>query len=154
MSANAYCRCWVHIVWGTLDGQPLLDEIARAKVSVYLTEYAASRSIPVRVTYVGSDHAHAVIDLPTNQTIEDVVHLLKGSSSHWINENKLTAETFAWATGYQAFSVSHTIIGNVGGYLANQPELHKTKSFQDEMREFAAHHDMAFPKQAPRKGNR
>ncbi|HUW31868.1 MAG TPA: transposase [Planctomycetota bacterium] len=150
MSTNSYCRCWVHIVWATLDGQPLLDEIARAKVSVYLTEYAASRSIPVRVNYIASDHAHTVIDLPTNQTIEDVVHLLKGSSSHWINENKLTPVTFAWDKGYQAFSVSHTIIGNVAGYLAKQPETHKTKSFRDEMKEFAQHHGMPFP----RRGNR
>ncbi len=32
------------------------------------------------------EHVHTLIDLPTNKTIEEVVQLFKGGSSHWINE--------------------------------------------------------------------
>jgi len=41
----------------------------------------------MKVNYVNSDHVHAVIDLPTNMTIEDVARLLKGELSSWINNN-------------------------------------------------------------------
>lgn len=34
----------------------------------------------------GQDRTHALIDLPTNLTIEQVIHLFKGSSSHWISQ--------------------------------------------------------------------
>ena len=42
---------------------------------------------------------------PTSKTIEDAVQLLKGSSSHWVNENNLVSGKFAWGRGYGAFSV-------------------------------------------------
>jgi len=35
-----------------------------------------------------------LIDLPTSKSIEEVVQLLQGSSSHWINENRLLREGF------------------------------------------------------------
>ena len=51
----------------------------------------------MKINYLNADHTHALIDLPTNKTIEEVIHLFKGSSSHWINENRLIKGRFAWA---------------------------------------------------------
>ena len=51
----------------------------------------------MKINYFNADHTHALIDLPTNKTIEEVIHLFKGSSSHWINENRLIKGRFAWA---------------------------------------------------------
>jgi len=43
----------------------------------------------MKINYVNPEHVHTLIDLPTNKTIEEVVQLFKGGSSHWINEEKL-----------------------------------------------------------------
>ena len=41
------------------------------------------------INFVNADHVHALIDLPTGLSIEKVVQLLKGSSSHWVNSSEL-----------------------------------------------------------------
>jgi REP element-mobilizing transposase RayT len=88
----------------------------------------------MKVNYVNSDHVHAVIDLPTNMTIEDVARLLKGELSSWINNN--IDFKFNWATGYAAFSVSESKLDKVIKYILDQEEHHKNKSFAEEYDEF------------------
>lgn len=76
------------------------------------------------------------IDLPTNLTIEQVVQLLKGSSSHWINEQKMLRGKFAWGRGYGAFSVSQSEVERVARYIAGQQEHHRKKTFAEEYEQF------------------
>ena len=72
---------------------------AAASVSRFLTDYTEQKEIYMKINYVNADHVHALIDLPTNSSIEDVVQLLKGSSSHWINSNDVIQGKFAWGRG-------------------------------------------------------
>lgn len=136
MSTHAYSRCWVHLVWGTLNRERILNEEARRRVSAYLSEYAESKGLYMKVNWVNADHVHALIDLPTGQTIEEVVQLLKGSSSHWINENGLVPGKFAWGRGYGAFSVSQSAVDEVAKYIAGQAEHHRVKTFPEEYEKF------------------
>src|SRR5215212_3172010 len=108
MPLHSYCRCWLHIVWATLERRPLLAPPAAAKVSAYLTSYAKEKGIYMRINHVNADHVHVLIDLPVTKPIEEVVQLLKGGSSHWINESNLTPGKFGWQRGYGAFSLSHS----------------------------------------------
>src|SRR5207253_9545492 len=86
------------------------------------------KGIYMKINYFNSDHTHALIDLPTNQTIEHVIQLLKGSSSHWINQNRLVRGRFAWGRGYGAFSVSHSDVDRVCKYIANQGVHHRKRT--------------------------
>jgi len=84
--------------------------------------------------YVSPDHVHVLADLPTSLAIAELMQLLKGASSHWINENALTAGRFAWGRGYGAFSVSHSLVGEVAEYIATQEEHHRKRSFSEELK--------------------
>ncbi|HEU0050234.1 MAG TPA: transposase [Nitrososphaera sp.] len=88
----------------------------------------------MRINYVNPDHVHVLVDLPTKLNIEEMMQLLKGSSSHWINENKLLGTRFGWGRGYGAFSVSHSGIGEVTNYIATQEEHHRKRSFSQELK--------------------
>jgi putative transposase len=90
----------------------------------------------MKINYFNTDHVHALIDLPTNLTIEQVVQLLKGSSSHWINHNHLVKGRFAWGRGYGAFSVSQSDVSNVANYIAKQEDHHRKRSFAEEFEIF------------------
>ena len=79
---------------------------------------------------------HLLIDLPTNLTIEQVIQLLKGSSSHWINQNRLIKGRFAWGKGYGAFSVSQSEVSKVANYIAKQEDHHRKRSFAQEFEIF------------------
>ncbi len=124
MSTHSYSRCWLHLIWETLRREPMLDRRAAAKASTNLLEYSREKDIYMKINYFNADHTHALIDLPTNQTIEQVIQLLKGSSSHWINQNKLIRGRFAWGRGYGAFSVSHSDVDRVAQYISGQEAHH------------------------------
>jgi REP element-mobilizing transposase RayT len=74
--------------------------------------------------------------MPTNKSIEEVMQLLKGGSSHWINEKRLLRGHFSWGRGYGAFSVSHSHVNRVAAYIANQEEHHRKKTFSQEFEVF------------------
>ena len=61
---------------------------------------------------------------------------MKGSSSHWINQNHLVKGRFAWGRGYGAFSVSHSDVDKVANYIARQEEHHRRRNFAEEFEVF------------------
>ena len=136
MSLHSYSRAWLHVVWATLERRPLLERTAAAKLSTYLSDYAAQNGIYMKINYVNRDHVHALIDLPTHLTIEKMMQLFKGGSSHWINESDLISGKFAWGRGYGAFSVSHSGVDEVARYIAGQEEHHRKRSFSEELKLF------------------
>jgi putative transposase len=94
------------------------------------------KGIYMKINYFNPEHAHTLIDLPTNKNIEEVVQLFKGASSHWINEQKLLRGRFTWGRRYGGFSVSHSDVGRVAAYIARQQEHHQRKSFSEEFQLF------------------
>lgn len=132
MSKHSYTRCWLHMIWGTLKMEKLLLREARIRVSQYLSDYAREKNIYMKINYVNADHVHAIVDLPTNLSMENVFQLFKGSSSNWINQNDLISGKFAWGRGYGGFSVSHSNVSKVAEYIANQEEHHRKKTFAEE----------------------
>lgn len=132
MSTHSYSRMWIHLIWETLRREPMLDKRSATQASRNLSNYSLENGIYMKINFFNADHTHALIDLPTSRTIEEIIQLLKGSSSHWINENKLIRGRFAWGRGYGAFSVSHSDVGRVARYIANQEEHHKRKTFAQE----------------------
>jgi REP element-mobilizing transposase RayT len=134
MSLHSYSRVWLHLIWATLERRPLLSKGPAAKVSAYLSQYAAEKGIYMKINYVNPDHVHALVDLPTHLCIEDGMQLLKGGSSHWINESKLLPGKFGWGRGYGAFSGSQSGAAEVARYIADQEEHHRKKSFGEELK--------------------
>jgi REP-associated tyrosine transposase len=134
--------CWVHLIWGTLNRDRVLNKKAAAGLSRYLIEYADQQAVYMKINFINPDHVHALIDLPTGSSIEKIVQLLKGSSSHWINSSELVTGKFAWGRGYGAFSVSHSNVDLVTRYIAEQEEHHRQRTFSDELREFIDRHGL------------
>ena len=136
MSLHSYSRCWIHLIWGTLNREKLLNKDAAERISRYLNEYAKTKGIYVKINYVNADHVHALVDLPTGLSVEELMQLMKGSSSHWINENNFLPGKFAWGRGYAAFSVSESNAAQVAAYIKRQAEHHHVRNFAEEFKEF------------------
>ena len=136
MSIHSYSRCWIHLIWTTLDREPMLTKPAAAITSKFINGYALKNGIYLKINYVNPEHVHALIDLPTSKSIEEVVKLLKGSSSHEINQQRILRGRFSWGRGYGAFSVSHSAVGRVASYIANQEKHHHKKPFGEEFKLF------------------
>lgn len=83
-----------------------------------------------------SDHIHLLINLHPDQKLSDVIQLIKGESSYWINKKNLSKTKFEWQDEYIAVSVSESIVNKVRDYIKNQEEHHKKLTFMDEYNEF------------------
>ncbi len=124
MSVRSFTKMWLHLIWRTKNrDKSLVDREFRKSISKHLYKNSDGKEIYMKANYVNSDHVHALVDLPTNKTVEDVARLLKGESSSWINNN--VGFKFAWGSGYAAFSVSESNIDKVVKYIINQEEHHR-----------------------------
>jgi REP element-mobilizing transposase RayT len=70
------------------------------------------------------------------QTIQKIMQLIKGESSHWINKNELVKGKFEWQDEFFAVSVSESMIDKARNYIKNQENHHKRQTFQEEYDEF------------------
>ncbi len=144
MSAHSYNKIWIHFIWETLDKQKILPKPARFTLSDFLYPYCKENKIFMKTNFVNADHVHALVDLPTNITVEECIKLLKGSSSHHINKNRVINAKFSWGRGYGAFSVSASQLKSVTAYIINQEEHHKVKSFTEEYKLFIEKYGMKY----------
>lgn len=146
MSLHSYSRVWLHVVWATLERRPMLNKPAAAKLSAYLYGYAQEKGIHMKLNYVNADHVHALIDLPTHLSIQDMMQLLKGSSAHWANEQNLVSGKFGWGRGYGVFSVSESVVPEVSAYIADQEAHHQKRNFATELKALVERHSLKWRK--------
>jgi REP element-mobilizing transposase RayT len=144
MPLHSYSRIWVHLIWGTLERRPLLRGPSAAKASGFLHDYAKEKGVFMRINFVNPDHVHALIDLRTSLCIEDAMQLLKGASSHWINEQGVVPGKFGWQRGYGAFSVSQSLVPEVCDYIATQEEHHRKLGFVEELKLLVTKYGLAW----------
>ena len=91
---------------------------------------------------MNAEHVHVLLDLPASLSLEECVKLVKGASSHWINQERIVPGRFRWARGYAAFSVSESNVPTIVRYIASQAEHHRIKTFGDEFDAVARRHGL------------
>src|SRR5690242_15985412 len=134
----------VHLVFSTKGRAPLIKPPVEAELHAYLLGTCKNlECCPIRVGG-GPDHVHILCALSKKLALMKLLELLKSHSSKWIKTKGGLYENFYWQDGYAAFSVSPWDLDNVVAYIDNQREHHRHKTFQDEVRELLAKHQMEF----------
>ncbi len=131
-----YVRIWVHLVWSTKCNERSMTSELRPILFDHLRSNARKKDILLDTLDGYLDHVHALIRLGGDQTIAKVAQLLKGESSHWVNDEKLTGTPFQWQDEYCALSVSESGVEAVRRYIERQEEHHRKKSFAEEYAAF------------------
>ena len=128
-----FVKVYIHFVQCTKNRNPYLDTPdLRQKVWKHIRDNCTKKDIYIDFINGYSDHCHCLVSLGTDQTIQKVMQLIKGESSHWINQQKLTLAKFEWQDEYFAVSVSESMIDRVRNYIRNQEVHHAKKTFQEE----------------------
>ncbi len=97
---------------------------------------------PIRIINGITDHIHCLFLLNPLKTTAEIIKQIKGSSSHYINQQSNLIDKFAWQTGYAAYSVSESVVDRVYEYILNQKEHHQKRSFQAEYDELIKLHNV------------
>jgi len=82
------------------------------------------------------DHLHMFFGMRPYQSLSDLMQIVKGDSSEWINNEKITSSLFRWQEGYGAFSYQKSSLSKVATYIENQEIHHKKTTFLQEYRQF------------------
>ncbi len=133
---HSHTRIWIHTIWATKNRERILFKKTGRQVFDFLLNKSKEINIPFEQLNIQPEHVHELIDLPTNICLADFMQTIKGSSSHWINENKILKAKFSWQRGYGAYSVSASQLQAVKTYIQNQSEHHKRKTFTEEYNEW------------------
>lgn len=136
--SHSLTKIWLHLIFGTKDRLPLINQSFEKQLYNHIRTLLEN-DFDCKVDLINgtADHIHILLLLNQNYSIAEIVKNIKGNSSHWINQNKFLKTKFAWQTGYGAFSVSESMIGEVRKYISNQKEHHKKMSFIEEYKRFA-----------------
>lgn len=133
---HSFNKIWIHAIWATKKRMPLISSAIEKRVHGFISEQLREQGCAVRIINGMPDHVHCLFLLSPQRSIAEVVKQIKGSSSHYINQNNLIADKFAWQTGYAAYSVSESVVDKVHQYIKNQKLHHQKKSLQEENEAF------------------
>ncbi len=133
----SFVKVYIHLVFTTKNREPFLNTPElRKKVFQHIKKNADEKGISIDCVNGFADHAHCLISLGCDQSMSKVAQLIKGESSFWINQNKLTPAKFTWQDDYWAMSVSEKYIKSVRNYIHNQETHHSKQTFAEELNGF------------------
>jgi REP element-mobilizing transposase RayT len=126
----------IHLIWSTKDRHPWLEPGIREKTHAFLG--GAVRQCDCEAYRVGgvADHVHLAVRLSRTLSVADLVKEVKTASSKWLKEQGPAFTGFYWQLGYGAFSVGMSQKETLLSYIDTQEEHHRTRTFQDEYRDF------------------
>jgi REP element-mobilizing transposase RayT len=130
----------IHFIFSTKDRHPWLNIDIRPRMHAYLATIC--RDVGAEVVRIAgvADHVHVVTTLPRTISQAEMLESIKKKSSKWIKGLSPDYRAFYWQRGYAAFSVSPSQIEGLLTYLESQEEHHRSRSFQEEFREFLRKH--------------
>ncbi|MES2425714.1 MAG: IS200/IS605 family transposase [Bacteroidota bacterium] len=143
--ANTYTQLYIHFVFAVKYRQAIIDEEWEERLQKYITGIVQKNGHKLLAINNMTDHAHIFVGLNPKQSISELMRLVKGDSSEFINKEGFTKRKFQWQEGYGAFSNSRSQIDGVVKYILNQKEHHSKKTFRDEyldmLKDYAIEYD-------------
>jgi len=143
--SHSLTKIWIHAIIGTKDKEAYITKDIENKVYNHIkTKLDEELNCRVKVINGTKDHIHILFLLSSMFSIKDIMQSIKGETSHWINQNKLSGFRFAFQIGYGAFSVSESKLKETEQYIRTQKEHHKKVPFQEEYDAFMKKYGLEF----------
>jgi REP element-mobilizing transposase RayT len=142
--ANTFTNLLVHTVFSTKHRVPFLQEPLRERLYEYVGGILRKEGDILLEIGGIPDHVHLLVRLKADRSVSTMIREIKSSSSKWVHQTFPESQSFAWQTGYGAFSVSESRAAAVRRYIRGQAEHHMRLSFKDELIGLLRKHRIAF----------
>jgi putative transposase len=138
----AFWRLYYHLVWATKGRAPMITPEKEAKLYPYIIGKADTLNCIIHACDGIEDHIHLVISIPPHLSISELVKLLKGSSSHHLNQIfSNNPDKFGWQEGYGVFSLGQKQLGQAVAYVINQKIHHQQGSINSYLEQITNQDD-------------
>ena len=134
--ANTYTQIHLHCVFAVKFRVALISKVWKERLQEYITGIIRNHGHKMIAINSMPDHLHMFFGMRPTQSLSDLMRIVKGESSEWINSNRLSRTRFNWQEGYGAFSYEKNKLEIVVNYIQNQEEHHKKKTFLEEYKQF------------------
>jgi REP element-mobilizing transposase RayT len=145
--SNTYTQIHIQCVFAVKYRNSVIQPNWKERLHEYITGIIRNHGHKVIAINSMPDHLHVFFGFRPNQSLSDLMRIVKGDSSEWINKEKLTASTFRWQEGYGAFSYSRSQIKAVAEYIEKQEEHHRKRTFLEEYRLFLDQFEVEYDEQ-------
>jgi REP element-mobilizing transposase RayT len=126
---NTYTQIYVHYVFAVTRRTQLIREEFRDDLQRFITGIVTGLGQKLIAVYCMPDHTHLLAGLKPDIAAADLVKKVKTGTTNHINRHRWVGCRFNWQEGYGAFSVSHSGLARVIGYIREQPTRHRRKTF-------------------------
>jgi REP element-mobilizing transposase RayT len=141
---NTYTQLRYHLVFSTKNRMPFITGELRGALYDYMGGVLRGHGGTLLASGGMPDHVHLLAGWGTTVSVAEMLKLVKGSSSHWLNDRPDAPPGFAWQEGYGAFTVSASQVPAVKRYILNQEAHHRKVSFLEEFRTLLEKHGVDF----------
>src|SRR5438552_5811028 len=130
---STYTNLLYHVVFSTKERRPFITPGLRDELYSYIGGIIRGEKGTQLEIGGMPDHLHLLVKLPATLSISEALRLIKANSSKWANEQRDLVRSFAWQTGYSAFTVSESQVPAVRRYIQRQEAHHRKKTFKQEL---------------------
>ncbi len=130
--SNTYHQVYIQAVFAVKYREAIITSESKSKILSVIGNLINETGCKTLIVNGTEDHVHCLLSLKPTISISELMKIVKGKSSKFINDHQLTKHKFEWQEGYGAFSYSKSHIDAVYKYIANQEEHHKKENFKDE----------------------
>lgn len=134
--ANTYTQIHIQTIFTVQNRQSLIQDTWKHELYRYITGIVKNNNHKMLQINGMPDHIHIFIGMRPTQSLSDLMKMIKGESSAWINQKNFIKGKFSWQAGYGAFSYAKSQVPKVIRYIQNQEKHHKKKTFTEEYLEF------------------
>jgi len=143
--SHTYVSDLVHCVFSTKNRCNLITAEIQSDLWSFIGGIARKNGFKALMVGGTENHVHILLSLPATMPLAKAMQLIKGASSHWMNETH--AKDFAWQEGYGAFTVGISQMPDTISYIQTQPEHHRKRSFEEEFVAFLKKHGVEYDPQ-------
>jgi len=140
--SHTYVVLLVHCVFSTKNRRPLISDETQPRLWSFLGGIARKNGFKALIVGGTADHLHVLLSLPATVPLAKAVQILKGASSHWMNDG--VTKGFAWQEGYAAFTIGISQKPSTIGYIQSQAAHHRKRNFEEEFLSFLRRHNVEY----------
>jgi putative transposase len=134
--ANTYHQVYIQVVFAVKNRNAVIESEWKSRLLGVIGNLINESGCKTIIVNGVEDHVHCLLGLKPAISISEVMRIVKGRSSKYINDHQLTKHKFEWQEGYGVFSYSQSHVDAVYKYIANQENHHRKQSFKDEYLDF------------------
>ena len=133
--SNTYTQIRIQCIFAVKYRDAVINRSWKKRLHKYIIAIVNNNGHKALAINSMPDHLHLFFGMRPKQSLSDLMQLVKGDSSEWIDKQKLVLGKFRWQEGYGVFSYSKSQTDAVVKYILNQEDHHRKKTFMEEYKE-------------------